>query len=160
MSPLGHPSDYKTPRYIVFLPISLFFFNEMRLNQHLVWKGATACSYLFIFFPQRELQQVAQLWNCHRIRPSRNAVSPSGRPLLMHSIPQLFGSTDHLKAVHPQQVQLCREECLPRGPFPCEETVFDICCLIMSENHLHPPTTAEEVMELYLFLRAHIYTLL
>lgn len=113
-----------------------------------------------IYIPQRELQEVAQLWNSHRIRPSRNAVSPSGRPLLMYSIPELFGSTDHLKVVDPQQIELCREECLPRGPFPCDQTVFDICCLIMSENHLQPPTTVEEAIELYLFLRAKIIAML
>lgn len=115
---------------------------------------------LLCISPQRELEEVAQLWNCHRIRPSRNAVSPSGRPLVMYNIPQLFGSTNHLKAVNPQQVELCRQECLPRGPLPCDQTVFDICCLIMSENHLHPPTTAEEAVELYLYLRASIHTML
>lgn len=57
------------------------------------------------FFFQRELQQVAHLWNCHRIRPSRNAVSPSGRPLIMYSFPHLFGTTNYLKTVFHQQIR-------------------------------------------------------
>lgn len=31
-------------------------------------------------------------------------------------------------------------------------TVFDNCCLAMTENNLNPPTTVEEEIELYLFL--------
>lgn len=110
---------------------------------------------IYVFF-QRELQQVAHLWNCHRIRRSRNAVSPSGRPLILYSFPHLFGTANYLKAVSHPKIQACRDECLPRGPHPCDETVFDICCLAMSENYLHPPNTPEEATELYLFLRAYI----
>ena len=72
----------------------------------------------------REQQEVAHLWNCHRISPSRNAVSPSGRPLMMYGLPHLFGTTDHIKAVLHQQILTCREESLPRGPYTCDETVF------------------------------------
>lgn len=101
-----------------------------------------------IFFLQRELQEVTHLWNCHRICASKNAVSPSGRPLMMYSLPQLFGTTDYLKTVFPEQIHACREECLPRGPHPCDDSVFEICCLAMSESNLHPPTTPEEAIEL------------
>ncbi|KAK7891725.1 hypothetical protein WMY93_023688 [Mugilogobius chulae] len=38
---------------------------------------------------QNELQEVAHLWNMHSIRHSRNAVAPSGRPLLMYTF-QIF----------------------------------------------------------------------
>ncbi|KAK0151963.1 hypothetical protein N1851_006662 [Merluccius polli] len=62
---------------------------------------------------ERELQEVTHLWNCHRIRRIRNAVSPSRRPVVMYIIPQLFGTTDYLKTVLPQQIQICREECIP-----------------------------------------------
>lgn len=83
-----------------------------------------------------EWQEVAYLWNSHRIRPSRNAISSSGRPLIMNSFPHLFGSTDYLKTVLHLQIHASREECLPRGPHSCDETVFDSCCLAMSENNL------------------------
>ncbi|CAL9692552.1 unnamed protein product [Knipowitschia caucasica] len=102
---------------------------------------------------ERELQEVSRLWNTHTIRRSRNAVSPPGKPIVMYRLPQLFGCTDHLKQVGNEQIELCREECLPRGPHPCDETVFEISCLAMAENNLHPPTSSEEAIELYLFLR-------
>ncbi|KAI7802087.1 hypothetical protein IRJ41_024666, partial [Triplophysa rosa] len=71
---------------------------------------------------EEELQQVQHLWNSHRIRQSRNA----------------------------EAVDACREECLQRGPYSCDESVFTVSCLLMEENHLHPPTTPDEAMELCL----------
>ncbi|XP_053302891.1 uncharacterized protein LOC128461802 [Pleuronectes platessa] len=106
---------------------------------------------------ERELQDVVHLWNTHRIRSSRNAVSPGGRPVMMYTIPQLFGAREYLKEVSQQKIQACREECLQRGPCPCDNTVFDICCFVMAETNLHPPTSPEEAIELYKFLRAYIY---
>lgn len=111
---------------------------------------------LFTSLSQDELQQVQHLWNSHRIRQSRNAVAPNGRPLMMYHLPQLFGAIDYLKPVSQDAVDACREECLQRGPYSCDETVFTLSCLLMEENHLHPPTTPDEAIELYMFLRSCI----
>ncbi|KAL3972486.1 atypical protein kinase C iota type [Sarotherodon galilaeus] len=105
---------------------------------------------------EEELQQVAHLWNTHIIRRSRNAVAPSGRPILTYTISHLFGGQDHLKEVPREAVDACKQECQQRGPYTCDETIFSLCCLIMSENLLLPPSTADESIELYLFLRAYI----
>nr|XP_017208764.1 uncharacterized protein zmp:0000000984 [Danio rerio] len=105
---------------------------------------------------EEELQQVVHLWNTHIIRRSRSAVAPSGRPILMYTIPHLFGGQDYLKEVSQNSVDVCKQECQQRGPYTCDETVFSLCCLIMSENFLTPPSTADESIELYLFLRAYI----
>ncbi|GAA6098849.1 uncharacterized protein LOC125145582, partial [Tachysurus ichikawai] len=108
---------------------------------------------------ERELQDVVHLWNTHRIRPSRNAVSPCGRPVMMYTLPQLFGAREYLKEASQQKIQACREEWRKeRGPYPCDNTVFDICCLAMAENSLHPPTSPEEAIDLYMFLRAYTRT--
>ncbi|GAA6092351.1 uncharacterized protein LOC107714737, partial [Tachysurus ichikawai] len=107
---------------------------------------------------ERELQDVVHLWHTHRIRPSRNAVSPCGRPVMMYTLPQLFGAREHLKEASQQKIQVCREECRERGPYPCDNTVFDICCLAMAENNLHPPTSPEEAIDLYMFIRAYTRT--
>lgn len=114
------------------------------------------CFIWYFFSLQEELQQVAHLWNTHIIRNSRNAVAPSGRPVVMYNAPHLFGGQDHLKEVSREAVDMCKEECQQRGPCPCDETVFSLCCLIMAENFLLPPTTADEAVELYLFLREYI----
>ena len=67
---------------------------------------------------------------------------------MMYNLPQLFGAREYLKEVSQQKVQACREERLQRGPHPCDSTVFDICCLAMAENNLHPATFPEEAIEL------------
>uniref|UniRef100_A0A3B1K095 Zmp:0000000984 n=1 Tax=Astyanax mexicanus TaxID=7994 RepID=A0A3B1K095_ASTMX len=105
---------------------------------------------------EEELQQLVHLWNTHNIRPSRNAVAPHGRPFIMYTLPQLFGARDYLKRVSQQAVDVCREECQERGPYPCDETVFALSSHLMEEHHLHPPTTPAEATELYLFLRTCI----
>lgn len=124
------------------------------------WLNIWSVTLIFVvtgIFPlQEELQQVAHLWNTHIIRNSRNAVAPSGHPILMYTVPQLFGGEDHLKEVSQEAVEACKHECQQRGPYSCDETVFSLCFLIMAENFLLPPTTADEAIELYLFLRANI----
>uniref|UniRef100_A0A3P9JR73 Integrase core domain-containing protein n=1 Tax=Oryzias latipes TaxID=8090 RepID=A0A3P9JR73_ORYLA len=105
---------------------------------------------------EEELQNVVHLWNTHIIRQSRNAIAPSGRPCMMYTLPQLFGGQDYLKQVSEQAVATCKAHCLQRGPDTCDETVFSLSCLLMAENFLHAPTTPNEAIELYLFLRASI----
>lgn len=85
-------------------------------------------------------------------------MSPGGLPVMMYTLPQLFGAREYLKEASQQKIQACREECRERGPYPCDNTVFDICCLAMAENSLHPPTSPEEAIDLYMFLRAYIRT--
>lgn len=109
-----------------------------------------------IFPLPEELQQVAHLWNTHIIRNSRNAVAPTERPIVMYNIPHLFGGQDYMKEVSQEAVDMCKEECQQRGPYSCDQTVFSLCCVIMAENFLFPPSTADEGLELYLFLREYI----
>lgn len=74
----------------------------------------------------------------------------------MYTIPHLFGGQDHLKEVSQEAAEACKQECQQRGPYLCDEIVFRLCCFIMAENYLHPPSTADEAIELYLFLRTCI----
>lgn len=76
--------------------------------------------------------------------------------MMMYTFPELFGAREYIKEVSHEKIQACREECLQRGPYPCDDTIFNICCMAMAENSLHPPTSPEEAIELYKFLRAYI----
>lgn len=104
-------------------------------------------------FNSRKSYRILYSYGTHRIRHCRNAVAPNGRPPMLYHLPHLLGASDHLKQVSQQAVEACREECLQRGPYPCDETVFTLSCLLVTENSLHPPTTPDEAIELYLFLR-------
>ena len=40
---------------------------------------------------QQELDRARIEWNCHRLRPVRNSVCPSGHPNELFYLPQLLG---------------------------------------------------------------------
>ena len=63
----------------------------------------------------------------------------SGRPVVMYSFPELHSAEDRLKPVSMEEVTVCMEECIPKGEFPCDETVFELCCLLMEENGWDAP---------------------
>lgn len=110
-------------------------------------------------FSKAELDRFVQMWNAHRIRPQRNTTAPHGRPSIMYMAPHLYGSDDYLYQCDGLDVQNCQEECHVMT-YPCDETVFELCCLLMQELHLHPPDDAEEARNLYLRLRQEIRNLL
>ena len=33
----------------------------------------------------------------------------------------------------------CKEEYIFKGPYPCDEDVFDQCCVLMKENNMQSP---------------------
>ena len=93
-----------------------------------------------------------QVWNSHKIRPSKNAVSPHGRPYIMYNLPHLYGVTDHLKNVDQNLIDLCKQECVHPN-HPCDEDVFNIAHEIMLENGWRMPNDASEGSYLYKQLR-------
>ena len=42
---------------------------------------------------------MTKVWNCHLIRPTKNQNSPSGRPVVLYTLPRLFHATSHMKEV-------------------------------------------------------------
>ena len=56
---------------------------------------------------------------------------------MMYTLPNLFGDREYLKEVSQQKIQACREECLQRGPYPCDNAVF---YLLPCHECEHPPT--------------------
>ncbi|KAI9514968.1 hypothetical protein NQZ68_028920 [Dissostichus eleginoides] len=44
----------------------------------------------------------------------------------------LYGAAeDRLQCILPEEVAVCKEECTPKGQYPCDETVFELCVLLM-----------------------------
>lgn len=99
------------------------------------------------------------MWNAHRIRRQRNITAPHGRPAIMYMAPHLYGSTDHICQCDPADVQNCQEECAT-PTHPCDDTVFELCCLLMEELNLNVPENAGNGRALYLRLRQEILQLL
>lgn len=95
-------------------------------------------------------------WNSHKIRASSSNDVASGRPVVMYSFPELHSVQDKLKSVDMDEVTACAEECTPKGQFPCDETVFELCCLLMEENEWHAPADPLSAADLYISLRREI----
>lgn len=95
-------------------------------------------------------------WNSHKIRPSSSNDVSSGRPVVMYSFPELHGVQDRLKSVDMEEVTACTEECTPKGQFPCDETVFELCCLLMEEKGWDAPADPLTAADLYISLRKEI----
>ena len=102
---------------------------------------------------QDELDEVVTTWNSHKIRPRSSGDMASGRPVVMYSFPELHSAEDRLKPVSMEEVTLCMEECTPKGEFPCDETVFELCCLLMEENGWDAPADPLAAADLYIMLR-------
>ncbi|KAL3987647.1 hypothetical protein ACER0C_014762 [Sarotherodon galilaeus] len=95
-----------------------------------------------------ELDEVVNTWNSHKIRPSGSAAS--GRPVIMYSFPELHSAEDRLKPISMEDITLCIEECSPKGQYPCEETVFELCCLLMVKNEWDAPGDPLGAADLYI----------
>ncbi|XP_029977959.1 uncharacterized protein LOC115410444 [Sphaeramia orbicularis] len=113
--------------------------------------------FCFLNIIQDELDGVVRTWNSHRIRMRPGYGMFGGRPVLMYTVPQLYGGEDKLQPVIPEETMICKEECTPKGQYPCDETVFELCTLLMEEHGWDAPVNAPTTAELYLRLRSEIH---
>lgn len=102
---------------------------------------------------QTELHKVAQLWNTHRIRPSANLESPAGRPDFLYFIPRSTNTRDYLTQVGVDELDIAEEHCAQvpslRG---CSSHFNELAEMIMEDEGLEMPNTAEEAHDLYITL--------
>ncbi|KAJ8290578.1 hypothetical protein GJAV_G00014810 [Gymnothorax javanicus] len=62
---------------------------------------------------QDQLNEIKNVWNTHRIRPSRNPNLPSGIPNIMFSAAHLWGVDDHI--VQHNAIDLATVKKIPAG---------------------------------------------
>ncbi|XP_020563208.2 uncharacterized protein LOC110016040 [Oryzias latipes] len=112
--------------------------------------------FCFLNLIQEELREVVRTWNLHQLmtRPSQSLLR--GRPILLYCMPQLYGAEDKLQLVNTDDIAVCKEECTPKGQYPCDETIFELCILLMTENNWNAPEDAYSAVELYSHLRNEI----
>ena len=102
----------------------------------------------FCFMPliQKELYKVAVLWNLHKIRPTNNAESPSGRPDMLYFVPDVTGGADLKQDVDIDDIELTEQRCCYRYAESgcCVEftQLASITSIIMQEQNLDMPETA------------------
>ncbi|XP_038071286.1 uncharacterized protein LOC119740150 [Patiria miniata] len=112
--------------------------------------------FCFMNLFQDDVDTIKKEWNSHRISSSRNRHGPFGRPSVMYSMPQLYGTQNFLVPVQPDEIEVCESECTFKSPYPCDRDVFDLCITLMAEAGITAPTNPREGQDLYHFLRTEI----
>ena len=93
------------------------FFKDMRDSGLYCANDALQAECLkFCFMPliRKELYKVAVLWNLHKIRPTNNAESPSGRPDMLYFVPDVTGGADLKQDVDIDDIELAEQRCCYR----------------------------------------------
>ncbi|MGH0137101.1 UNVERIFIED_CONTAM: hypothetical protein FKN15_062854 [Acipenser sinensis] len=144
-------------------------FNPTHINDFantlhwICWSGEDEHFYkgqILLIRDEEELNTVTHIWNTHRIRAQRNSTAPQGRPLMMYTVPHLYGAEDHLCPCTMENIVNCEEKCNKRRNYSCDKTVFELCCLLMDEHRLDPPDNTEQATDLYITLKQEIRDLL
>ncbi|KAJ8309923.1 hypothetical protein KUTeg_011788 [Tegillarca granosa] len=112
--------------------------------------------FCFMQMIQDELDRIVEMWNAHRIRPYRNRNIQCGRPMVMYNLPHLYRRQPQNCTVSNLQIELCENECSPNSCYPCDDTVFELCCMLMMDENYSVPSSPEEALLLYHFLRNSI----
>lgn len=107
---------------------------------------------------QSELEDFSIMWAGHRIRPSRLAPGPFGRPNYMYEVPEAFGAINCLMTVPDTERDICMDECSSRQELPCDKDVYELCRICMDEQDWTMPLDAYSAIELYGSLRPVILT--
>ena len=113
----------------------------------------------FCYMPilRDELHRAARLWNLHRIRPSTNVESPSGRPDVLFFLPEVSGARNYMVDVDLDELDLAEERCCYRPPQSgCSDEFTQLAEIIMREKNLQFPRTPEEATTLYVTLLEEI----
>ena len=99
---------------------------------------------------QGELNKVAIHWNLHKIRPSHNVGSPSGRPDVLYYVPAWTNATDYRTEVDLDDIDVIDGVCCDRtSPIYCLEECRELIDIIMQEQQLQLPSTALEARNLF-----------
>ena len=99
---------------------------------------------------RKELYKVAVLWNLHKIRPTNNAESPSGRPDMLYFVSDITGGADLKQDVNIDDIELAEQRCCYRyAESGCCVEFTQLPSIIMQEQNLDMPDTAEDAVSLY-----------
>lgn len=131
----------------------LIFFKDLRdCGLYLEDNVIEAECLKFCFMPviREELHKFAIQWNLHKIRPSRNAESPSGRPDLLYHVPDLTGARDLMMPVSHEEVDIAEQLCGVRSPeHGCSEEFVELASLIMQEKGHTMPISPDNALVLF-----------
>ncbi|CAC5402253.1 unnamed protein product [Mytilus coruscus] len=71
----------------------------------------------------------------------------AGRPYVLYSIPEVYGTSDYVRSPDIDEVEICLEQSTYCS-LPCDEDIYDLANLYMEEIELGLPTDAFEAATL------------
>ena len=108
---------------------------------------------LFHGFDARRATQSCPEWNVHRIRPSANLESPSGKPDILYFLPELKGAQDYSTLIDVDETEIANHMCATRPQAKgCCPSFKDLGEMIMEDERLDTPTTIDKACQLYFVL--------
>ena len=106
---------------------------------------------------QGELHRAAEEWNVHRIRPSNNVESPSGKPDVLYFVRELVHAQDYMTPVDMDEIQIAEDMCAERPQAKgCSSHFRELAEMIMQDEGLEIASTADEALQLYFDLLDYI----
>jgi len=73
----------------------------------------------------------------------------------MYTLPQVYNTTDYIQSVDEDVMDVCIDECTPRG-LSCDEDIHELCELHMSHDRWAMPVDHVAAIDLYTKLRDRI----
>lgn len=109
--------------------------------------------FCFMDLIQMELHRAALEWNIHKIRPSTNLESPSGKPDVLYFLPELVNAQDYSTLVDTDEINIAETMCAVQPqPKGCCSSFKELAEMIMVDEGLDTPSTVDEARQLYLTL--------
>ncbi|MGH0118845.1 UNVERIFIED_CONTAM: hypothetical protein FKN15_056232 [Acipenser sinensis] len=143
---------YRQKHYSDIVDVAIYIVEETEISGQLLgyWLMHLKCiQHGFVVKRETdELNTVAHIWNTHPIHAQRNRTTPHSRPLIMYTLPHLYGVADHLCPSSRDDILNCEEKCLTRRNYSCDKTVFELCSLLMVERGLDPPGDVYEKVKM------------
>lgn len=98
-----------------------------------------------------ELHRAALEWNIHKIRPSTNLESPSGKPDVLYFLPELVNAQDYSTLVETDEIDIAETMCAVQPqPKGCCSSFKELAEMIMVDEGLDTPSRVDEAQQLYL----------
>ena len=121
----------------------------------------TEClQFCFMSLIREELYKVAKHWNVHRIRPTKNTETHSGRPDVLYFLPEANDTQSYMHPVPQEDIEVVGNEFSTVPPERGGSEEFQqLANLIMDEHDLQMPTTVEEAKLLHMILTSYIRNL-
>lgn len=71
----------------------------------------------------------------------------------MFNLPHLWNSESYLFDVQEEDISVCKDECLFVSKLICNETVFELCHILIEENNLVVTNDVYDAVNLYIELK-------